>query len=79
MLQKLLKISIIPSGGWPQHGVGAEIAAGICEGPSFHQLDAPIIRCTGADVPMPYAKACELGATPQADVLVRAVHKLLNR
>ena len=31
-------------GGWPQHGVGAEISACITEGPAFHYLDAPVIR-----------------------------------
>ena len=31
-------------GGWPQHGVGAEISACIAEGPAFHYLDAPVIR-----------------------------------
>ena len=36
-------------GGWPQHGVGAEVAAAVMEGPSFHCLDAPVIRVTGAD------------------------------
>lgn len=66
-------------GGWPQHGVGAEIAAGICEGPAFGHLDAPIIRCTGADVPMPYAKILEQNATPTADTIVRGVLHMMNR
>ena len=70
---------VLLTGGWPQHGVGAEIAAQVMEGPAFHYLDAPVIRCTGADVPMPYAKACEAIATPQADVVVRGVRKMLNR
>nr|P86222.1 RecName: Full=Pyruvate dehydrogenase E1 component subunit beta, mitochondrial; Short=PDHE1-B [Mesocricetus auratus] len=43
-------------GGWPQFGVGAEICARIMEGPAFNFLDAPAVRVTGADVPMPYAK-----------------------
>ena len=66
-------------GGWPQHGVGAEVAAQVMEGPAFHYLDAPVIRCHGADVPMPYAKSCEFNCTPQAEVVVRAVRKMLNR
>merc|ERR1719384_2724950 len=56
---------ITVEGGWPQHGVGAEICAQIVEGPAFHMLDAPVIRVTGADVPMPYSKPCEFVATPQ--------------
>eukprot|EP00095_Tigriopus_kingsejongensis_P010118 maker-scaffold75_size407189-snap-gene-0.11 protein:Tk10118 transcript:maker-scaffold75_size407189-snap-gene-0.11-mRNA-1 annotation:"pyruvate dehydrogenase e1 component subunit mitochondrial" len=66
-------------GGWPQHGVGSEVLARVMEGPAFHYLDAPAARCTGADVPMPYAKSCEQIATPQAEVVVKAVKKLLNR
>lgn len=49
------------------------------EGPAFHYLDAPVIRVTGADVPMPYAKACESEATPQVRHIVAAVKKVLNR
>ncbi|TRY69272.1 hypothetical protein TCAL_07244 [Tigriopus californicus] len=66
-------------GGWPQHGVGAEVLSQVMEGPAFHYLDAPAVRCSGADVPMPYAKSCEYNATPQIEVVVRAVKKLLNR
>ena len=60
-------------------GVGAEVCAQVVEGPAFHHLDAPIIRCAGADVPMPYAKTLEAGATPQAEDVVNAVKKVLNR
>ena len=67
------------AGGWPQHGVGAEVCAAVVEGPAFHMLDAPVIRVTGADVPMPYSKQCEHVATPQADVVVDAVRKVLNK
>ena len=67
------------AGGWPQHGVGAEVAAAVMEGPYFHCLDAPVIRCAGADVPMPYANTLEKAATPQGETVVRAVRKMLNR
>ena len=49
------------------------------EGPAFHFLDAPVIRVTGADVPIPYSKLCEHVATPQANVVVDAVKKVLNK
>jgi len=49
------------------------------EGPAFHMLDAPVIRVTGADVPMPYSKQCEFVATPQPGVVVDAVRKVLNK
>merc|ERR1711862_477583 len=44
---------ITVEGGWPQHGVGAEISASISEGPAFHYLDAPVIRICGVDPPCP--------------------------
>merc|ERR1712154_733787 len=59
--------------------VEAEVCAAVVEGPAFHMLDAPVIRVTGADVPMPYSKQCEHMATPQANVVVDAVRKVLNK
>jgi len=71
--------AITVEGGWPQHGVGAEISACISEGPAFHYLDAPVMRISGVDAPMPYALACESAATPQAHNIVAAVKKVLGR
>ncbi|NP_001084345.1 pyruvate dehydrogenase E1 beta subunit S homeolog [Xenopus laevis] len=65
-------------GGWPQFGVGAEICARIMEGPAFNYLDAPVVRVTGADVPMPYAKILEENCTPQVKDIIFAVKKTLN-
>jgi len=65
-------------GGWPQFGVGAEICAKIVESPAFNYLDAPIIRISGADVPMPYAKTLEENAMPQLTNVVETVKKVLN-
>ncbi|KAH9489087.1 hypothetical protein Btru_057735 [Bulinus truncatus] len=65
-------------GGWPQSGVGAEIAARIMESTAFNYLDAPVLRVTGADVPMPYAKSLEDLAIPQVKNVVTAVKKSLN-
>jgi pyruvate dehydrogenase E1 component beta subunit len=45
--------------GWPQHGVGAEIAALLMESEAFDYLDAPMERVAGADIPMPYSHAIE--------------------
>ena len=47
-------------------------------GQVFDYLDAPVIRVTGADVPMPYAKSLEAGALPRPQDVVMAVKKLLN-
>merc|ERR1712119_272391 len=71
--------AITVEGGWPQHGVGAEISACISEGPAFHYLDAPVMRITGADAPMPYAASAEAAATPQAHNIVGAVKRVLGR
>ncbi|XP_061474764.1 pyruvate dehydrogenase E1 component subunit beta, mitochondrial [Rhineura floridana] len=65
-------------GGWPQFGVGAELCARIMEGPAFNHLDAPVVRVTGADVPMPYAKLLEENCIPQVKDIILAVKKTLN-
>ena len=50
--------------GWPQCGIGAEIA-GICmETEAFDYLDAPMERITGLEVPMPYSWEIEGMAVP---------------
>lgn len=50
--------------GWPQHGVGAEIAGVLMETEAFDYLDAPMVRITGAEVPMPYSWELEVHAAP---------------
>ncbi|MGH0123629.1 UNVERIFIED_CONTAM: hypothetical protein FKN15_012769 [Acipenser sinensis] len=65
-------------GGWPQFGVGAEICARIMEGPAFNDLDAPVIRVTGVDIPMPYAKILEDHSVPQIKDIIISVKKSLN-
>jgi pyruvate dehydrogenase E1 component subunit beta len=64
--------------GWPYAGTGAQIVSMIQE-EAFDDLDAPIIRVTQADIPMPYAKNLENLAKPNADRVVSAVHKVLYR
>ncbi|XP_064632287.1 pyruvate dehydrogenase E1 component subunit beta, mitochondrial-like [Lineus longissimus] len=65
-------------GGWPQHGVGSEICARIMESAAFNYLDAPVIRVTGADIPMSYAKQMEENSLPQIHNVISAVKKVLN-
>ena len=64
--------------GWPYLGVGAQIAAMVQE-EAFDDLDAPVLRVTSADVPMPYAKNLEQAAKPNADRVVEACKKVLYR
>ncbi len=64
--------------GWPAAGVGAEIAAQIMEH-AFDDLDAPLVRVTGVDVPLPYAANLEKLALPQAHNIVEAAKKVCYR
>ena len=57
--------------GFPFSGIGAEISALINE-KAFDWLDAPVVRVTGKDVPMPYAANLEKLALPQVDDIVSA-------
>jgi len=65
--------------GWPQSGIGAEIAAVVFESEAFDYLDAPVERLTGVDVPMPYALNLEVKAVPQIDDIVRVALRSLNK
>lgn len=61
--------------GWPQCGIGAEIAGILMESDAFDYLDAPMERVTGADIPMPYSISIERLAVPQVENIVRATLK----
>jgi pyruvate dehydrogenase E1 component beta subunit len=69
---------VIVEEDWKTGGVGAEISALIAE-ESFWNLDAPIIRVAGDDVPIPYSKELEKMAVPNKEKIIRAVHKTLHR
>ena len=69
---------LIVEEGWPTYGVGAEIAAGVQER-CFDDLDAPILRLGGAEVPMPYNQSLEKAAIPSADDIVRRALKTIGR
>ncbi|WDR05789.1 pyruvate dehydrogenase complex E1 component subunit beta [Devosia rhodophyticola] len=64
--------------GWPQGGIGAEISAQVNE-QAFDYLDAPVIRVTGKDVPMPYAANLEKLALPHVDDVIAAVNAVTYR
>jgi pyruvate dehydrogenase E1 component beta subunit len=64
--------AVIVEEGWPHGGVGANIAALIQE-QAFDDLDAPVGRVTGADLPMPYSKPLEQIAFPHEPEIVEAV------
>ena len=64
--------------GWPTCGMGSEIAALMMEH-AFDDLDAPVKRIAGEDVPMPYAANLEKLALPQADSIVAAAKSVCYR
>jgi len=61
---------------WKPFGAAAEIAASITEN-VFDELDAPVERVTGEDVPMPYARNLELLATPHEQQVIDAVKRVM--
>jgi pyruvate dehydrogenase E1 component beta subunit len=63
---------------WPFAGIGSEIAAVIMEH-AFDDLDAPVMRVTGLDVPLPYAANLEKLALPQVDNILTAVRAVCYR
>ncbi|KAH9251611.1 hypothetical protein BASA81_010520 [Batrachochytrium salamandrivorans] len=70
---------ITVEGGWPMFGVGSEISAQIMESEAFDYLDAPLVRITGADIPMPYAANLEAVSLPEISTIVGVVEKMLSR
>ncbi|MGF1562012.1 MAG: pyruvate dehydrogenase complex E1 component subunit beta [Geminicoccaceae bacterium] len=64
--------------GWPQSGMGAELAAVMMED-AFDYLDAPVVRVTGKDVPMPYAANLERMTVPQVEDVVQAARAVAYR
>jgi pyruvate/2-oxoglutarate/acetoin dehydrogenase E1 component len=67
---------VIVEEGWPHGGVGANLAALVGE-QAFDDLDAPVQRVSGADVPMPYSKPLEDIAYPhEAQIVDAALHAL---
>ena len=64
--------------GWQQNGVGAELAARVMER-AFDYLDAPVVRVSGKDVPMPYAANLEKLALPSVAEVVEATKSVCYR
>jgi pyruvate dehydrogenase E1 component beta subunit len=62
--------------GWPQGSVGSEISAQLMTH-AFDYLDAPVMRVTGKDVPMPYAANLEKLALPTIDEVIEAAKSVL--
>jgi pyruvate dehydrogenase E1 component beta subunit len=63
---------------WPFAGIGAEMAAIMME-QAFDYLDAPVMRVTGKDVPLPYAANLEKLALAQPQDIIDAVKSVCYR
>jgi pyruvate dehydrogenase E1 component beta subunit len=63
---------------WRWFGVASEVAA-IIQDRAFDDLDAPVERVSGAEVPAPYARNLEIAAFPSADQVVAAARRVLYR
>ena len=64
--------------GWPVASIGNHLSAVIMER-AFDYLDAPVINCTGKDVPMPYAANLEKLALITPAEVVAAVKQVTYR
>jgi pyruvate dehydrogenase E1 component beta subunit len=64
--------------GWPVGSIGNHLSATIMER-AFDYLDAPVINCTGKDVPMPYAANLEKHALITTAEVVEAVKSVCYR
>lgn len=64
--------------GWPVCSIGSHISAVLMEN-AFDYLDAPVMRITGKDVPMPYAANLEKLALPSAEDVYRVAKQICYR
>ncbi|MCY4150786.1 MAG: pyruvate dehydrogenase complex E1 component subunit beta [Aestuariivita sp.] len=80
IIQSVMKTNrcITVEEGWPQGAVGNYISSVIMQ-EAFDYLDAPVINCTGKDVPMPYATNLEKLALITTDEVVDAAKQVTYR
>ena len=69
---------VIVDEGWKSGSLAAEIMARVMED-AFYDLDAPIARVCGAEVPIPYPKHLEDAAIPQVGSIVDAALRTVGR
>ncbi|MCO6400762.1 MAG: alpha-ketoacid dehydrogenase subunit beta [Verrucomicrobia bacterium] len=63
--------------GWRTCGFGAELSALVAER-AFHLLDAPVMRVTAPDIPVPFAPELEAAYRPNAEKIERALIELIE-
>jgi len=67
---------VVAEEGWPHCGIGAQVVD-VIQREAFDSLDAPVVRVTQADVPMPYNKQLERAAKPSPERIVAAARRVL--
>ena len=76
-LRKTNRLVVVEE-GWPTCSIGSEICSSVTN-LAFDELDAPPLKVSGADVPMPYAANLETLALPSTNQIVDAVKKVTYR
>lgn len=69
--------ALIVEDAWKSVSISAEISARIME-KIFYELDAPVMRICGVEVPIPYPIHLEDASVPQKNDIINAVKKMLN-
>lgn len=69
--------ALVVEEAWRSVGLAAEISARIME-QAFYELDAPVQRLCGVEVPIPYPKHLEDASVPQKDDIVQTVKKMIK-
>ena len=69
--------AVVVDEGWRSGGLSAEVSARLHES-LFYELDAPIQRVCGAEIPIPYPKHLEDAAVPQPETIVAAAQQVVG-
>ncbi len=69
--------ALIVEEAWYSVSISSEVSARIME-KCFYELDAPVQRLCGAEVPMPYPRHLEEASLPQTDRIISVVKKILQ-
>ncbi len=69
---------VVVEEGWPSCSISSEISA-LCMEQGFDDLDAPVMRVTNADVPLPYAANLEKAALVNVERILETVRAVVGR
>jgi len=69
--------AIIVEDAWKSVSISSEVSARIMEH-CFYELDAPVERLCGVEVPIPYPKHLEDASIPQKEQIIVAIKKIMQ-